>query len=962
MKIIISNPWISKSGKSINFTHNNQSYSFKKGSYNIDDLFGKVINIIESEVVGSWIMIREFSIDKTVQKKNTIKTLEEDIKPTKTKQKKDEMVLTEKLIYEIKTDSTFFEQLENINPLHVDGHITNTLTNENWLIKTNNLEMRKEILSSPLISAIQNFLLAKDVYKSKFNSDPIIVMTILQAIKYDKKYKIVIEKTMEKVGIASIDEANYWAEKFFKIAGISWEMIDYKKLAYSKSSNIYIVDDKKVPVFELEKANIKTRRTINFIEKQSVKYNNFKKSKDELNEILRFSFANSENKIKAFKDEQLDAISRIISSESNTLAVLKTGFGKSLIYQFVTLLQPRVFIVIFPIRSLISDQSKTFADEFGFNYSIDNENLKGLAANKLAKQTLVSKRVFLMTPERLENISIQHLMFSLSKYIGYMVFDEAHTISEWGHDFRPSFLMAKRVLDNLASTDKIITIALTATAAPHIQKDIANILDIKSSNIINIADQKQGLKRNEITYDIIEAGDVIFDRWNRSEDYNRIIDRHIDNAIRKYDQAIIFHIKAGSDTDENESKYLLKNNAYSSYARYIDRHDDNYPGLYTGKNKIINGEEVDDFIPFIDKKIIFATKSFGMGVNLRKCNYVLLTEPPYSLEDLYQQSGRVGRMGQKSTVEILIHQNVLLDPLNERSPYKFFLKIDRDRIMFQPEITWNLIQAISDSNFQDIKINISEFLGDQWKNVEFLEWGIAHLITQFKIIDTYSTEYKGMYKSAITIRPLKNIDVNKAISEKLARLRIENDGSLFDMVYKYYEYYFAKLQQDKLIGINIFINKIKESDISSNDDSEMISTILNEYYKTRKDESLHMVDSLFKKLVNEDSIASIIKYLQEIEVGVDTFDIMETASRYEINSEYIYLASLLINKVFKEKILAFTLDDALSKKYNSKYIKDNIYTLAKDALVNSPDDITISDEDLKEKIKKIRILRSINER
>lgn len=315
-------------------------------------------------------------------------------------------------------------------------------------------------------------------------------------------------------------------------------------------------------------------------------------------------------------------------------------------------------------------------------------------------------------------------------------------------------------MENLTRKNNLRVIALTATAAPHIQKDIAKLLQIKKENIINIADSS-GLRREEIDYKFIEYNIDDFDRWNRSIKFAKIIDEHIMDSIDSSEQGIAFFMKAGSEKDEEKDKYLKKINAYSTFNRIGNKQN---TGLYTGKNKLIEYSKKQistaNFSDFIKLDYIIATKSFGMGVNLKRCDYVLLTEPPYSLEDLYQQSGRVGRMGQQSTVEILYHNRSLFNPLSKDSPYAFFLTVSDKRRGSQVKMMNRLVKLIFTQK-DDFILNVQNFIGTNVaEEQDYLKWAIAHLITEFDLIDKYHVKYKQMFK-------LKEIGIyiNKKINE-----------------------------------------------------------------------------------------------------------------------------------------------------------------------------------------------------
>ena len=679
-------------------------------------------------------------------------------------------------------------------------------------------------------------------------------------------------------------------------------------------------------IIEFEKIKMtKEHLPPSFISTNTLKYNELESNKDTLNQLLELVFHNKTTNIKQLKKEQLYSLGLILNKESNILAVLKTGFGKSLIYQFASILQPVIFLNVFPINSLIKDQSISMSDEINLKYAIDNEELKNIDSKYFHKKLLFTKRMFLITPERLENKEMQDYFLSLSKMIGFMIFDEAHCISEWGHDFRPAYLMARQVMETLTSSNSLKVIALTATAAPHIQKEIARLLDIDKKHIVNIADS-YGLRRDEIRHIFTKYKINDFDDWNGSEKFANIINKHILKLRKKSKQGIVFFIKSGSFSDLTNSKYIKNINAFSAFKRLKNRTS---VALYTGKNKFI--EVFDKHIPseqfnkFRKQDCIIATKSFGMGINLKQCDYVLLTEPPYSLEDLYQQAGRVGRMGQASIVEVLYHDRSLLDPLDEHSPYRFFLDVPKIRQNSQFKIINKLIKIIfiQKTNFTLIlnKFLVNNTLQEQ----NYIKWAIAHLITEFKLIKKYHVKYGGGPFKLHSIGIFINSDIDASILLENINLMnkrlgiLDKSKSIPSAMSKYYSYYFNKLQNDKIIGINILQNKLMNSKGNfSNDD---IYEVLTDYYRTRVDAVDTLIEAVMNKMMKAATLSEILALFIFKEKTINNFELMEGISRYSSTMDYIEVASLMVNFLYKEKILVSSKKAILNKKYKNEHLE-----------------------------------------
>ena len=935
MIVDIKNTKISKSGLSTNFNSNKQWYSIKNSllkSMGLETVSGKKINIINYEILNSWRMIKSFEIIGDIKIPNIIGdiTIESPIEMTQViNVSANKNVVKPFDIYDN-------EYLGDFNPFDI--------ANKKYACSTTGTSFSVEMYGNVanvikdtdhFYSVMQNFITrGKNIRTINKNVSSIIFVLFLELMK--RGYKSVevsmptsIYKKLDNT-LNEIKEISYIFDNLSK-AFPKKEIdlfIDKITLVSNNTNRIQVVENREV-LMELKIFN-ETNINIDpptFISKNNLEYRSLSKHEGKINKLLKLVFYNENTKIQKLKLEQIQALETMICKNGNILAVLKTGFGKSLIYQFASVLQPRIFLNIFPINSLIKDQSNSLKSDFNLSYVIDNEELKRKSQKSLIGDVLLTKRMFLITPERLENQMMQDYFLSLSDKIGFMVFDEAHCISEWGHDFRPSYLMARYLMEHITKESNLIVIALTATAAPHIQKDIARLLSIPRMNIINIADSS-GLNRPEIEYSFIKKKVNDFDRWHRSEKYVKIIDSHINNARKQYEQGIAFFIKAGNEKDLEKNKFLIKINAFSAFYRLKNK---NNACLYTGKNKLLEYDEKElkpnDFTKVTATDFIIATKSFGMGVNLKRCDYVLLTEPPYSLEDLYQQSGRVGRMGQKSKVEILYHENSLKEPLGAESPYKFFLNIDDKRRSGQLS-TMSMLTGLLLKWNKPITVDLSNFFGGRHypEDTNYFKWALSHLMTEFNIVEKYFVKYSGggFRISEITIFPKKDIEVEKVIENINiinSKFEITESLTLEEAFKKYYQFYFNKLQNDKVIGINIFREKLSEFEEGEEDSDEFISSVLNTYYKTRTDEIDTFIEKFYQLMSDNSGYDVLINLIKE-NIKLDGFEIMEGISRYKIDEEYINIASLLIYNFFDENVLVGIYDELIHKKYKNKYLNE----------------------------------------
>ena len=933
--IEVQNSKLSKKGISTNFSFNGRWYSIKNITIKNKgiDIEGKVIEIVEYKTSGSWIMIKDFVISGEITKRKIKETPSSYTSYHSYKMNNN----LEKSTTKIKLEEFIDNKMTEFSPIELTGSIFSSSTRD-LSFKVDYISGLKDIHKkyNPYASVMQNIInRGNKIFTNNDKVDSLLFTIILELFKRGyktKDFKITLDYESFSFVSDTKKELIEYIRWFSKITNAfpkgMIEFIDGLKISKSiKVEYIAVISKKEDMIIELKKVT-KNQHHLppSFISIDRIKYKSLIKNKVTINKILKLVFYNDKTKISKLKEEQLLSLDFILNRGKNILAVLKTGFGKSLIYQFASILQPVIFLNIFPINSLIKDQSISISDEMNLTYSIDNEELKTINNSSLHRKLLATKRMFLVTPERLENKEMQNYFWSLNEMIGFMIFDEAHCISEWGHDFRPSYLMARHLMESLTKNNDLKVIALTATAAPHIQKDIAKLLQIDKGNIINIANSS-GLERKEIKYEFIKHEINDFDRWNRSKAYTSIIDEYINYSKNNYEQGIAFFMKSGNFSDEEKDKYLIKINAFSAFKRLSNKSG---VGLYSGKNKFIENMEhqipPSQFSKFRELNYILATKSFGMGINLKKCDYVLLSEPPYSLEDLYQQSGRVGRVGQESLVQILYHNRSLIDPLSKDSPYSFFLIVEKKRREQQLIILSRLIELIFKEK-SDFTLNLRHFLNKNTVDEQnYLKWAISHLITEFNLIEKYHVKYGGgMFKLAsIGIFINKNIDptifLNK-INESNKKIGIlKHSSTINDAISMFYDYYFDKLQNDKLIGINILRNKLLDSKEELG--NKAIYEVLTDYYRTRMDDVDKMVVTGMQKIIESKSIEEIIEAFSKNSNKINKFELMEAVSRFPSTKDYIEIGSLIINFLYDENMLVTNRESIIRKAYKNKNLED----------------------------------------
>jgi len=314
----------------------------------------------------------------------------------------------------------------------------------------------------------------------------------------------------------------------------------------------------------------------------------------------------------SFREPQLDIINAVVA-KNDVIAVLPTGSGKSVIYQVAGLMLEGITLVISPLIALIEDQVNTLN-----NLGIKSIALTGgLSFDELARlldNTAFGKTKFLfISPERLQNDYVQRRLSNMP--ISLITIDEAHCISEWGHDFRPSYLKLS-ILKNLLPETPIIS--LTATAKQRVIGDIEAYLSLQKPKIF-----KQSVFRNNISYQI-----------NDTEDKIGLL-----ATLLKPDETAIVYVRTRKRTYQM-ADLLMRRGFLTAF----------FHGGMTLQDKQKSLQD------WLDNKvrIMFATTAFGMGINKADVRKVVHLDLPESLENYVQESGRAGRDGKMSEAVILL--------------------------------------------------------------------------------------------------------------------------------------------------------------------------------------------------------------------------------------------------------------------------------------------------------------------
>ena len=619
-------------------------------------------------------------------------------------------------------------------------------------------------------------------------------------------------------------------------------------------------------------------------------------TKLDLNKELKSLFGFSK-----FKGDQKLIISSLLNKKS-LMVIMPTGAGKSLCFQLPALLSEGTALVVSPLIALMKNQvdvirgiSSSDGVAHVLNSSLNNSQVNNVKNDIIKGNT----KLLYVAPESLAKEDYIEFLSKIN--ISFLAVDEAHCISEWGHDFRPEYRNLKSILDRI--NNKIPIIALTATATSKVQDDIVKNLGIKNAEVF-----KSSFNRPNLFYEIKQ----------KTEDVNRDIISFIKQREGK--SGIIYCL---SRKNVNELSQVLQLNNINALP------------YHAGLDSKVRVKNQDMFL-MEECDVIVATIAFGMGIDKPDVRYVIHHDIPKSLESYYQETGRAGRDGGEGHC-LAFYSHKDIEKLEKFMSGKTVAEQEQsfsllDEMAAYAETSMSRRKFLLNyfgEDFDELK-GEGALMDDNMKNPKPKEKVNDEVITVIKLIQYTKEQYRTKDLVAyITGKENNLLRSHKVIENKLFGCGKEKDSVFWNSLIRH-------LLVNKLLEKNIeSYGVLKLNDISLNYLNEPTDFYISENHKYDSKKTISVSSGskpindkgLFKILVSERKRIAKHKNIPPYVIFQES-SLEEMSLKYPINNEELRN----INGVGEGKAKKFG-DSFL--KIISDYVKENEITRPEDLIIKT---------------------------
>ena len=447
-----------------------------------------------------------------------------------------------------------------------------------------------------------------------------------------------------------------------------------------ESDKTYLETYENTSIFYVRKSNFPFKHQTTISKTKKPKVNLSSDNQNDFEEVLNHVFAKNK-----FRNVQFTALKRLLE-EKNSLVLLPTGFGKSMIYQLASLILPGITLVISPTVALIKNQQKNMElNSISRAIGISGEDTPVIRNLKYESISQGNTFLILCSPERLLSPQFTEKLKTAVAHIGLSLnaIDEAHCISEWGQEFRTSYLGIGNRLNELTEI-KTPLLALTGTASLKVRQDIAFNCQLNESDVL----QADNFKRDELNFN------VVFNTNHKEK--NNLVNDYFDTQIEKFFESnlneffmtnqvieknnlIVIFVPYKKDTIKYRNilnRFFKQREIEVSIGimwgtkPFANRDWLNFIGQFKDENGKSTAKQTQrEYKEYITEnfrtgktKIIIATKAFGMGIDIPNIRSVLHIGIPSSLMSWYQEAGRAGRDQENSLCTTIFTEEENVNP------------------------------------------------------------------------------------------------------------------------------------------------------------------------------------------------------------------------------------------------------------------------------------------------------------
>ena len=520
-----------------------------------------------------------------------------------------------------------------------------------------------------------------------------------------------------------------------------------------------------------------------------------------------------------FREKQEEIINQVISN-NDTLALLPTGGGKSICFQIPSLIKEGICLVISPLISLMDDQVR-YLQSKGIKSASISSNMYYHDIETVLNNCLYGGIKFLyLSPEKLQNDLIKNRIKDLN--INLIAIDEAHCISEWGHNFRPSYRNISAIRDII----KVPILALTASATKEVCKDIQKNLLFKKENLIY-----SSYRRDNISYVVDSTSNKI---------------KGILKLLNKIKSSTIIYVRTRKASMEL-TKLLIKNNFSAEYY---------HAGLSIKKREATQIKWTNNEI-----RIIVATSAFGMGINKIDVKLVIHMYLPSSLEQYFQESGRVGRNGKSSYAFLFANNN---DIIEQKNILNLKYPSNKEIINVYQNINNYLQIGIGDFPLDPITFNFRHF--NEKYNISLLK---TYYVLKYLEKESLLKFSVGMYspskiKFLISNSELYKFQISNKYYDPFIKLLLRNYTNPFDNAVIINEEKLAIYLNISKQNVTKILYKLKQLEILEYQEKNKLDKI--KFLQARKDLSISHINQnkwIERKLNDENKLNKIIEYISQ---------------------------------------------------------------------------------------------------